>query len=922
MGKFRKLIYFYIILVLVIIFAGSYTLGKLLAQTQNIKQTELFVDFNPALPSRILDIRGDLITEFSMDEKRELVDYADISPYLIRALLAREDRIFYEHKGFRIKSIIRAVIGQLIGKNFGGGSTITQQIAGLLHSDRTNKSIKRKIEELMWAIQMERRYSKDEILILYLNDVYFGGGTHGVSAASRFYFGHSAEEITPAEAAMLVIQLSNPTRYNPFNYPNRARSKQESVLKSMIKLGFISEEEAYKSFETYWSNFDYTRIALSAWFTREDKARWASEFVRREAEASMYGTMNLYKDGYTINTTFDLRHQALADKHFQNQLKIANARLKASSSNSFSQAEQYSNLTSLLSLCFNIDAIHLGEKQVEVKTKAYYRKKLNNTLDILSLMSGIDRLKALTKQSTAKTQELLAEKKVEGTFACIENETGYLTALIGGSQYSESNQLIRATQSKLQVGSTIKPLIYSAAIDAKKITPATSISDTPCVFENAKGVQYIPNNYGGKWRGTVLVYKALPLSLNIPAIRTLDLVGFDGAINRIATLTGINDIAEIRQTFEPVYPLALGICAITPIQLLKAFATFANQGKTVDPIAIRSIEDRNGSIIMDPELDLRIEQRKRGSAMQVISPQNAFVMTKILEKTFVVGTLYGASAGGKKFEYKDKKTGQYFKMPMAGKTGTTQNWADSWAAIYSPYYSTIVWYGFDRGNFSLGTNNTGSMLSGYVATNFMRDIHKDLPFKDFVEPETGVIQIEVCKKSGMLPSENCTDGTVELTFIAGTEPTSICTEHTASMKLRKVGIKRLQKDAMSKGEEKINIDKTPLSLDPAIFKDPEPSFKPSSDDDDYFDEEDDESGDDEDDYNYSEDLDGFDTDSFYDSIQNNNSNEQGNPIDEEQAHKEAQADRNKADAQESDAEQEEKKENESEEKEEEENPWI
>nr|WP_253679369.1 transglycosylase domain-containing protein [Treponema sp. OMZ 788] len=235
-------------MIFLILAGGAFALGKMLALTKNIKQSELFVDFNPALPSRILDIRGDLITEFSLDEKRELVNYGDISPNLIAALLAREDRLFYEHKGFRIKSILRAVIGQLTGRSLGGGSTITQQIAGLLYCDRTDKSVKRKIKELWWAIQMERRHSKDEIMMLYLNEAYFGGGTNGVSAASRFYFGHSAAELTPAEAAILIIQLSNPTRYNPFNYPNRAKERQENVLEGMVGLGFLSKKRGYGIF--------------------------------------------------------------------------------------------------------------------------------------------------------------------------------------------------------------------------------------------------------------------------------------------------------------------------------------------------------------------------------------------------------------------------------------------------------------------------------------------------------------------------------------------------------------------------------------------------------------------------------------------------------------------------------------------------
>ncbi len=823
MNKFGKLIYIYILLILAILTGGSFALGKMLAYTVNIKRTELFVNFNPALPSRILDIRGDLITEFSMDEKRELVNYRDISPFLIQALLAREDRLFYEHGGFRIKSIIRAIIGQLTRKSLGGGSTLTQQIAGILYCDRTDKSIKRKILELWWALQMERRYSKDEIMMLYLNEVYFGGGTNGVSAASRFYFGHSAADLTPAEAAILVIQLSNPTLYNPFEYPNRAKERQENVLQGMVDLGYITKEEAYESFEEYWSNFDYTRIALSAWYSREDKAPWFSEYVRRQLENMMYGTMNLYKDGYTVHTTCDLRHQEIADAEFQKYLKDVNNRLSKSNSGSFDQSEKYGNITALLSLCFGIEKLHLGEKRLQVKTNAYYRNNLNGTVDILALMCGIDNLKTLTKQSTAKTQELLAEKVVEGTMLSMETETGYITSLIGGSQYSEANQLIRATQSRLPVGSTIKALIYSAALDSRVITPATRMDDTPQVFETADGNQYVPSNYGGKWRGTVLVYQALPLSLNIPAIKILEMTGFDTAINRIAALTGITDPAEINKTFDKVYPLALGISAITPVQLLRAFAIFGNKGRSVEPIAIRSVENREGNTILDPELDLRIEQRKLGTAMQVISPQNAYVMTQILKKTMTLGTLYGASSNGKKFEYKDAKTGRVFQMPMAAKTGTTQNWSDSWAVIYSPYYATVVWYGFDRGSLSLGTESSGAVLSGYVAVNFMKEIHKGKPYKDFTVPESGITNVEVCRKSGMLPAENCSDGTVMLTFLSGTAPDEMCTEHTAGLRLQNIGIDRLKDRGMSNGEEEININTELLSIDPSVFTDPEPS---------------------------------------------------------------------------------------------------
>lgn len=819
MRSFGKIIYLYIIFLFAVLCGGSFIFGNVLAYTQNIKQTELFVDFNPALQSRILDIRGDLITEFSMEEKREIVDFENISPNLIHALLAREDRRFFEHRGFSLKSIFRAVMGKVTGKSLGGGSTITQQIAGILYCDRTDRSIKRKIQELWWAIQMERRYSKDEIMKLYLNEVYFGSGTYGVGAASRFYFGHPASELTPAEAAILVIQLSNPSLYNPFEYPNRAKERQEYVLEGMADLGYITNEEAKNSFEDYWTAFDYTRISLSAWFTREDKARWFSEYVRRELEGMMYGTMNLYTDGYVVHTTCDLRHQAIADKEMSNYIEIANQRVKRSSSSRFSQRNTYSNITALLALTCDLPSLHLGEEQLKLRTDSYFRNNINPLLDIASAMFGMDGLKSFSRQQSAKSLSYLAEKTVEGTLISLENETGYITALVGGSKFDESNQLIRATQAKLQVGSTFKPFLYSAAIDSRKITAATIMHDTPQVFENAAGVQYIPNNYNGKWHGTVPVWEALPRSLNIPAISVLDKIGFDAAINHAAALIGMTDKKEIEKTFERVYPLALGITSLTPLQMGRAFAVFGNQGRAVDPIAIRSIENRNGHTIADPEKDLRIAQRKRGSAMQVVSPQNAFIITSILKNSLTIGTMYGSTSGGRKFIYKDAKTGKSFQMPMAGKTGTTQNWSASWSAAYSPYYTAIAWFGFDRGNTSLGLDNTGAGLAAYPIANFMSAIHEGMPYKDFVRPETGVVGVNVCRKSGLLPTEACADDTVFLYFLSGTAPVEKCTFHESSTLLKDLAVKRLKQAGYSIGEIPLEIDESELTIDPAVFED-------------------------------------------------------------------------------------------------------
>ncbi len=817
MRLIRKLIYLYILVVLSITFAGAYFLGFILAGTYNLRQNEHFTSFTPALPSKVLDIRGDLITEFSMDEKREIVAFENISSNLIHALLAREDRAFFQHKGFQLKSIFRAIAGVVFNKSLGGGSTITQQIAGSLYCDRSEKSVRRKILELWYALQMERRFSKNEIMSLYLNEVYFGGGTYGVGAASRFYFGHSAQELTPAESALLVIQLSNPAAYNPFEHPDVAKSKQQYVLDGMIEMGYISTEDALSSFEDYWDGFDYTRVSLSAWFTREDKARWFSEYVRRELESRLLGDADIYADGYIVHTTCDLRHQAIAESEVSQYIDIANKRVEKSSSIRNVPSTKYANISSLIALVCNLDQLHIAEKRVRHKASSLYDNDLAPLVDVVSTLISSESLKKLSKQQVAKKRIALSKNVVEGTLICLENETGYITSIVGGGNFHEGNQLIRATQAKLPVGSTFKPIVYSAAIDSRKVTAATVLKDTPQVFVSSDGVQYVPNNFSGKWKGTVLAYEALPTSLNIPAVSVLEKVGFEPVIRRAAALLGIYNENEIEQTFARVYPLALGISSITPLQLARAFAIFGNQGRAVEPFAIRRVENRNGLLVLDIEKEMRVAAQKKASEMQVISPQNAYIITELLKKSLTLGTMYGSTKGGNRFTYKDEKTGKTFKMPVAGKTGTTQNFTDSWTACYSPYYTTVAWFGFDRRGQSLGPQSTGAGLASYAVANYMVEIHKGKANKDFVRPETGLRRVKVCKASGNIPSEKCKDGTVDLWFLSGTEPKEKCTFHENYEKMEQLGIDRLKMVQNNTIEPKIEDSDDALHIDPNVF---------------------------------------------------------------------------------------------------------
>jgi penicillin-binding protein 1A len=350
------IVIFTLILIVAIIGIG---LGLTIAETVNIMNQENFVEFAPALPTKLLDINGILITEFSAEEKREMVQLSELPRHLIHAVLAREDPNFYSHRGFSVKGIVRAAFGQLTRRTLGGGSTITQQVAGTLYTNRSERTIKRKIKELWWAIQMERRYTKNEILEIYLNYMYMGSGTYGVEAASKYLFGHSAKEISLAEAALLVVQLSSPARYNPLANPNVAMNRQRFVLDRMIEFGYATKEDAEASFNEYWDNYDYTRVSTSAFYHREDKAPWFSEYARRELDKLMYGSMDYYRDGYTVYTTLNLRHQESADKFMAEGLAEANTKFNRSKGRSNVQAERiYIPIVDLLTLTFGLNDIH------------------------------------------------------------------------------------------------------------------------------------------------------------------------------------------------------------------------------------------------------------------------------------------------------------------------------------------------------------------------------------------------------------------------------------------------------------------------------------------------------------------------------------------------------------------------------------
>lgn len=796
------------------IFFGA-GLGLALSNTKFIKDNEQFTEFSTSLPTKLLDINGELITELASEEKREIISIRDLPQCMLDALITREDRLFYSHHGYSVKALFRAVFGKLTGMSLGGGSTLTQQIAGTLFCDRTDMSIRRKLKELWWAIQMERRYTKDEILELYLNKIYFGGGTYGVSAASKYYFGHDATEITPAEAAILVIQLSNPAFYNPFEYPNRAMDRQKDVLNTMVSAGYISKEQADESFDDYWADFDYTRTATAAVFNHDDNAPWFSEYVRRELGNLIYGTEDIYSSGFTVNTTLNLKNQAVAQDVMDRYIRYANRTYQRSTEERTNQAfSVYTPMTELLALTFNLNSLKVSEQRNEAISKATYTSQINPVMDVMSLMFGVDSLKlGIVNKANQQAKVKVSKTTIEGTMIALENDTGYITSLVGGSKFDSENQFIRAVQAKLQPGSAFKPLYYSAAIDSRNFTPTSIISDTPVVFHTADGKPYIPQNFRGEWKGDVELWYALAHSMNIPSLKVLDGIGFEAGINRSIALLGIPKEEVPYRGFVPGYPIGLGVCSVRPIELARAYSVFASGGKEVTPIAIRSVEDKNGNVILNPEKEVRTALQAKGAAAQVISPQTAFVMTELLQNTVRSGSLAGPSSNGNKLRYRDSN-GRLYKIPAAGKTGTTQNWADAWAVGFTPYYTSVFWFGFDKPGQSLGLQLTGSTLSGYAWADYMKKVHNGLPMKEFSKPATGVIEATVCSVSGGILTPECGNHKVTAWYLEGTQPTQVCSVHSTANSSRTIGIYRLEKELYKAGfaSELIIRDNSTLSF--------------------------------------------------------------------------------------------------------------
>ncbi|NIZ47463.1 transglycosylase domain-containing protein [Entomospira nematocerorum] len=756
-------------------------------------------------PSVVYAHDGQLVTEFFGSERRELISYTDLPRTTIHAALIREDKDFFEHHGYSVAGTLRAAIGSIVAKIFKkgrvtGGSTLTQQLSGHIYANRgQDRSIKRKVRELWWAMQLEKHLSKQEILETYMNKMPFGHSTYGVQAASRYFFGHGIQEADAAQSVALVIQLSAPSsgRFSPLKNPNNLVPRQQDVLERMVQRHFLSAEEATAQFQRFWSDHDWSRDGSStAFFERLDLAPYFSEYIRNEASNYLTGKRNIYTDGYQIYTTLNLEHQNAAQDEVYNGLERASGILNEYRTRYYDAVQPNIPTIEGLALLFNLPTLRPQEGRGKRISMDYITAQMIDTLDITTSLFGLRKAHQVAISTYNKEARRRNAGRVEAALITVEQETGYITALIGGSGFTRNNQINRATQAQIMPGSAFKPLYYAEAIASKTLTAATNLDNYPKTWINEDGTYYRPENYNLQYnfKGTRLRI-ALAHSLNIPAITVLERIGIDAAIARAARMLGIQDPMEIGRTFPRVWSVGLGIISTSPMQMVRAFASFPNQGEEVIPIAIKRILDRDGRVIVDVEAEIRSNQQRAGDR-QVLNPQAAFIMTSIMQTSVTDGTLYSAY----------RNFGTTINQPIAGKTGTTQNWSDAWAIAFTPYYTTAVWYGFDKGGYTLSIRNEASSSAAPVLMKYLTKIHKELPRREFIRP-AGIIEMYITpdgERFTPLAEEHGVRSIKEY-FIAGTYPEESYDDNADQRGARNVNILIEISDALSSGEREGNL---------------------------------------------------------------------------------------------------------------------
>ena len=689
----------------------------------NLPEVNGLMDYRPKLPMRIFSADGVLLGEYG-EERRNFVPLTQIPKVMQEAVLASEDARFYQHSGVDIKGVLRAGLAQFSRSRSQGASTITMQVARNFYLS-TEKTYTRKIYEMLLAFKMESLLTKDQILEVYMNQIFLGQRAYGFASAAEIYFGKPLKDISIAEAAMLAGLPQAPSAYNPINNPKRATDGQLRILDRMVDNGFITPEQREAAKAETLRYRPPAEVAVHAEYVAE---------TARQLIFTQYGD-DAYTRGLNVYLTLKSDDQMVAYRALRKGIMDYEKRQV------YRGPEDYVDLPANATEIDSRIAEALQDHPDNDELKAAVVTEANPKKVVAVLQSGEaitvtgDGLKPVTSglapKGNPKTQirpgavvRLIRGAKgdwsvtqlpeVEGAFISIDPRTGAIRAMVGGFDYSKS-KFNHATQAWRQPGSSFKPFIYSAALE-KGFTPATVINDAPLFFDaTSTGSQpWEPKNYDGKFEGPMSLRRGLERSKNMISIRILQAIGAPYA-QQWATRFGFE--AEK----HPAYlPMALGTGSVTPMQMATAYSVFANGGYRVNPLLISKITDTKGRVLNEAQTSALDE------SMRTLDARNAFVMDSLLQSVAARGTAAAAQRS-------------LARTDLYGKTGTTNDSIDTWFAGFQRSIVAIVWIGYDNPR-KLGDNETGGGLALPIWIEYMKHALKGVPVQPFTPPE-GVINM-------------------------------------------------------------------------------------------------------------------------------------------------------------------------------------
>ena len=727
--------------------------GVLFAYSDDLPAISALDDYAPDTITRVLGRDQTVVGEFAV-ERRVVLRYDDIPLQMRQAILAAEDSGFFEHFGLSLTGLARAVVTNLVEmRKAGGASTLTQQLARKLFLT-DEKTWERKVKELLLAVQIEKRYTKQEIFTLYCNQMYFGHGAYGVEAAAQLYFGKSVKDLAVEESALIAGILQGNARQSPYVNPAAALRRRNYALDRMADEGFIPADAAAEA-------------KARPIVTRGDPAREASfapyylEEVRKHLE-SHYGAQQLYESGLTVRTPLDGRLQRITTRALDVGLRRVDKRRTGFRKAQINVRQGDAPLAGyrnerwqrpmapgdiVPALVERVDAagtapghaaLRIGTLRAELTKESFQWTRRREAAQVVAVGDLVD-VELLTVDQTGGTATVRLEQTplLEGAVVAIENKSGHVLAMVGGYSFARS-KFNRATQALRQLGSTFKPILYTAAID-RGLTPATLLDDEPTSFDAGAGQPpYTPRNYDGQFDGPMTLRTALERSRNIPAVKVMEMLG-PGQVVPYAARFGLPG------SLPPFLSSALGAGESTLIALTSAYSVFPNHGVRMEPVQVLSVTDREGVMLEEHQPVPR----------DAIRADTAFVMTSMLQGV----VQHGTAASARSIEW-----------PLAGKTGTVNDYTDAWFVGFDPEITVGVWLGYDEKK-PIGNGETGTTAALPIWIEIMKAYleGRDRATAPAFEPPGNIVFVTVDRYSGQ-PVEEGVTPTISEAFIAGTQP--------------------------------------------------------------------------------------------------------------------------------------------------------